>query len=360
MTVLILALLIAFGLTFFFLPHIIKIAHQKQLCDVPNERTSHTETTPSLGGIGIFAGVIFALVLCTPYAYFPNLQYILLAFFIILFIGAKDDISPISPSKKLAGQLCAAGALVLKANLLIPSFYGMFGLYELSYGFSIALSIFTIIVIINAFNLIDGINGLSASVAILISLIFGTYFYYIGQLEYAVLGFATMGSLLAFLKYNITPAKIFMGDTGSLFIGLISSILTIKFLMTQNDPVLQAAYPELVIQAVPVVAIGILILPLFDTLRVFIMRILRGRSPMSPDRNHIHHLLIDYGFSHMQATGVLVAVNTLFIAFVYYFNNIGSWILLATILFVATLMTALLKVAVRKKLKAGTKAAIGG
>lgn len=348
----------AFALTYLVIPPIIKIAVEKELYDVPGERCSHNEVTPSLGGIAIFAGVVFSIVLWTPYASFETLQYTLCAFIIIFLIGAKDDIIPLSPAKKLVGQLLAAFILVFKSNLLIPSLYGIFGVYDLPVAISIPFSIFTILVIINAFNLIDGINGLSASIGALIALTFGTFFFATDHVVLAIMGFALAGALLAFLRYNITPAKIFMGDTGSLLVGLICSILTIEFLRLHHDPVFLATYPEWTFQAVPAVAIGILIFPLFDTLRVFIMRSLRGRSPLSPDRSHIHHLLIDYGFSHMKATCILLFVNLCFILLVIYFDSLGSLALLFLTFGIALLLTGWLYYTVIRRGKAPEQPAI--
>ena len=152
------------------------------------------------------------------------------------------------------------------------------------------------------------------------------------------------GAVIAFLKYNITPAKIFIGDTGSLLVGLVCSILTIKFIELHREiPMNPYAF-----KAVPAVAIGFLILPLYDTLRVFIMRAMAGKSPLHPDRTHIHHLLIDYGFSHMQATAILVLVNIFFILLVITFQEMGSLNLLALILIIATMLTTLLYTSVQK------------
>lgn len=335
---LILSFLTAFSLTFLAIPSIIHIAKKKNLVDVPGNRTSHQEITPSLGGIGIFAGMIFSIVLWTPFKVFGDLQYILCAFIIIFLIGAKDDILPMSASRKMLGQLFAAIILVYKANIKLTSFYGIFGIQELPHMWSIFITIFTIIVIINAFNLIDGINGLSGGIGILISLVLGTWFFKVDSMGLAIIAFSMIGALLAFLRYNITPAKIFMGDTGSLLLGLVSSILIIQFIemhgVIENSP-----YK---FQAAPAAAIGILILPLFDTFRVFTTRILRGRSPFLPDRNHIHHLLIDTGLSHMQATFILILVNCFFIFLVYKFQSLGNLNLLIFIIALAILLTTIL------------------
>lgn len=152
--------------------------------------------------------------------------------------------------------------------------------------------------------------------------------------------------MIAFLKYNVTPARIFMGDTGSLLVGLICAILALKFIELHRG-MDQSPYA---VQAVPAVAIGILILPLFDTLRVFLTRIFEGRSPLSADRNHIHHLLIDCGFSHMQATTTLLLVNVIFILLVFRFQHLGTYKLLIIILILASSLTALLVIS-RKRIK---------
>jgi UDP-GlcNAc:undecaprenyl-phosphate GlcNAc-1-phosphate transferase len=341
----ILAFITSFALTYLAIPSIINLAIKKNLMDEPDDRRSHKISTPSLGGIGIFAGTLFSIILWTPFNYFGDLQYILCAFIIIFLIGAKDDIDPISPSKKFLGELFAAGILVFRANIRLTSFYGFFGIYEIPEFASILLSIFTIIVIINAFNLIDGINGLSASLGLLITSVLGTWFLLIGSIELAIVAFALGGALIAFLKYNVTPAKIFMGDTGALLLGLVCSILAIKFIELHNDMVSS----EYTFASAPSIAIAILILPLFDTLRVFVLRVYEGRSPFSPDRKHIHHILIDLGLTHMQATGVLFLTNILFIIMAVILQDVGNFSLLIIILSIALIMSLLASNLVERK-----------
>ncbi|MBK8698941.1 MAG: undecaprenyl/decaprenyl-phosphate alpha-N-acetylglucosaminyl 1-phosphate transferase [Saprospiraceae bacterium] len=331
MAIIILAFITSFSLTYLAIPSIIHLAEKKNLVDEPGDRRSHHVRTPSLGGIAIFAGMLFSIIMWTPFNYFGDLQYILCAFIIIFLIGARDDIDPISPTKKLAGEMLAAAILVFKANIKITSLYGIFGIYELNMPASVLLSIFTIIVIINAFNLIDGINGLSGSIALLISLVLGTWFFQIQRLEIAIVAFALSGSIVAFLKFNITPAKIFMGDTGALLLGLVCSILAILFIELHKD-LINSPYK---FDAAPSLAIATLILPLFDTLRVFTLRLLRKKSPFFPDRSHIHHILIDIGLTHMQATGILIVVNILFILLAFSLQHIGNLYLLITLFIIA-------------------------
>jgi len=318
----------AFTLTYLAIPSIIKIALAKNLVDDPGERSSHEVSTPSLGGIAIFAGVIFAIVMWAPTVVFSQVQYLLGAFIIIFLIGAKDDIAPVSPDKKLLAQVAAATIIVLKSNVQLHSFYGFLGVHNsLPAWVYVVVSIFTLLVLVNAFNLIDGINGLAACIGILICLVLGCWFFLVGQIEFTVVAFATVGAILAFLRYNITPAQIFMGDTGSLLIGMICAILIVKFIdFNYNLPI----GSKFRFEGGPAVAMGIMIIPIFDTLRVFITRIMRGTSPFKPDRRHIHHLLVDVGCSHMEATGILVFVNSCFILFVFSFHRMLNmhWIIL--------------------------------
>ncbi len=330
----ILSFLTAFFITWLAIPAIINIARVKGLMDEPGERRSHSTSIPTLGGIGIFAGVIFSVTFWTPFVVFSDLQYILCALIVIFLIGAKDDIVPLSPAKKFAGEILAAIILVFRADVKLTSLYGVFGIYDLPLWVSLGLSIFTIIVIINAINLIDGINGLSGSIGTVIAVTFGWWFYSINAIELAIIAFALAGALVAFLKYNYSPARIFMGDTGALLIGLVCSILAIKFIELNKG----LTHP-MAIQSVPAVAVGVMIIPLFDTLRVFTLRALKGKSPFHPDRNHIHHLLIDSGLSHMNATYILVVVNVLFILLVYKLQHIGSLPLLLLLLGLAIAMS---------------------
>ncbi len=343
----ILSFITAFAVTYFIVPSIIRVAKVKKLVDVPGDRSAHYTPTPSLGGIAIFAGTVFAITLWTPFHYFANLQYILSAMIIIFLIGAKDDILPMSPTTKLVGQIFVAFILVFRADVTIDNFYGLFGIHELYEWFSILFSIFVIILIINAFNLIDGINGLAASIGVVISLTFGTWFFLVERVELAMVAFALTGALIAFLKYNITPADIFMGDTGSMLVGFVCVILAVKCLETHNGyfavELIEKPYLEIYkMEAAPAIVIGILIIPLFDTLKVFTTRILRGRSPFMPDKTHTHHLLLDTGLSHSQATSVLVIVNIIFILIAFYLQSVGTFWLMMIIIGLAAIGSLIL------------------
>jgi UDP-N-acetylmuramyl pentapeptide phosphotransferase/UDP-N-acetylglucosamine-1-phosphate transferase len=323
-----LSIAIAFTITFLAIPVIITVAERKKLFDVPNERKIHQNPIPSLGGLGIFAGFIMACLIAIQFSVATEFQFFLAACFVIFFLGLKDDILVISPIKKFIGQVLAAFLIIYKGNVQIRSMHGFMGIHELPESFSLLLTYFTIIVIINSFNLIDGIDGLAGSLGLMSSTVFGFYFLQVGMLPYAILAFSLAGSVVAFLIFNFHPAKIFMGDTGSLLIGLINSILVVKFI----DAATVVSVPVQIL-ASPAIGFAILMVPLMDTLRVFAIRMLHRRSPFSPDRNHIHHLLLDKGLSHRAITLTLVSINLACIVAAYAFRNIGcTWIILALVL----------------------------
>jgi len=314
------ALLTSFVLTYMFIPSIIKVAKIKHLFDSPNERKSHHEVIPTLGGIGIFGGFMISLCLFAKFHPANGMRYILAALCFMFMLGAKDDIVELVANKKFIGQIFAASIIVILGDIRLTSMYGLFGISYISDPFSYVFSIVTIIFIINAFNLIDGINLLSGSIGILMAVAFGSWFFVYGFYDYAILATAMSGSILAFLKYNYTPAKIFMGDSGSLCIGLLASVLAIQFI-EQNEIVLRST-------AAPAMAIAVLIIPIFDTLRVFTMRLLAKKSPFQADRSHIHHRLIDLGMSHIHATYVLLTVNIVFIVIIYFLQSWGNLFLI--------------------------------
>jgi len=310
---------LAFLITFFAIPVIIQVAKDKKLFDEPDERKVHKTVIPTLGGLGIFAGFIIATLMGVPSSVTSELQYFAAAATVIFFLGIKDDILVLSASKKFIGQLIAAGIIIKFGGIQITNMHGFLGVHEIPHIASIVLSIFTIIVITNSFNLIDGVDGLAGSLGLLTTMVFGAYFFYAGQLTYAVMAFALAGSTIGFLLYNFSPAKIFMGDTGSLLLGLINSILVIKFINVAGNPV-----SNLPIEAAPAIGFSILMIPLFDTLRVFALRILDRRSPFSPDRTHVHHFLLDLGMSHRMVTITCVSVNMVFIAMAFFLRNLGT------------------------------------
>jgi UDP-GlcNAc:undecaprenyl-phosphate GlcNAc-1-phosphate transferase len=302
--------LTAFAIAWGSIPSIIKIAHLKNLTDVPDfKRKTHEDHTPTLGGVAIFAALLFSISFWGLDSDFFELKYFLSSLMIMFFIGIKDDLYHFVYLKKLLAQMASAFILVHFGGVRLTSLYRLFGVQDISTWASYPLSIFTITVIINAFNLIDGVNCLAAGVAAVIALFYGFWYALVGYNALALLAFCLFGALLGFMVYNRTPARIFMGDTGSLLIGLVIALLTIKFI--EYNKVNGGPYH---IRSVPAVAIAILIVPLFDLARVFFIRLRKRLPPMHADRNHIHHRLLDLGFSHMQIAATLSFTTACFIA----------------------------------------------
>jgi UDP-N-acetylmuramyl pentapeptide phosphotransferase/UDP-N-acetylglucosamine-1-phosphate transferase len=342
----ILGFLMAFGITWFTIPSIVNISKAKGLYDNPNGRTSHTKSIPTLGGIAVFVGIVLPTVIFAGTYFKFELKYIISGLIIVFFIGIKDDILIIAPLKKFAGEILAFVLIAVFADIRITNLYGLFSIEQLPYIVSILLTIFVFIIIINGFNLIDGIDGLAAGIGILTSSIFGIWFWLNGNIAFTVFSFSIAGSLLAFFYFNVFSKKnkIFLGDTGSLVTGFVLGVLACRFLqldLTSNG----VEY----IQSAPAVAIGILIVPLFDTFRVFMLRIIHGKSPFVADHQHLHHRLLRLGITHLQVTLILISVNLIFVVLCYLLQGIGIIWLTSLILGLASLMSYILLFLAKKR-----------
>ena len=332
MHLLIVSTVLAFIITLLSIPIIIEIAKSKKLFDEPDERKLHKEIIPALGGIGIFAGFIVSLLLCVP-DYAKDLGYIkyfAASAIVIFFVGLKDDIVELPAGKKFIGQLIAAGIVMQFGNIYISNMHGFLGVTEISKVASVFLTLFAFIVITNAFNLIDGVDGLAASLGIVTTLVFGIYFYWAQEMLFSIMATATCGALIAFLIYNYAPAKIFMGDTGSLLLGLLNSILVIKFISVAG-----VEGNTWSLHASPAIGFAILMVPLFDTLRVFSVRIINRKSPFSADRIHIHHYLLDLGFTHRSIMITCVTATLGFIAVAYFLRELNTTLLITILICIA-------------------------
>ena len=344
----VLGFLMAFVLTWFIIPSIVGVSKSKQLCVAPNGRTSHTGSTPTLGGIAVFIGLVLSTITVAGSHYIFELRYIIAGLIIVFFVGIKDDILIIDPYKKLAGQIFAAILIAVFADIRITNLYGLFHVQQLAYMASVLLTVFVFIVIINGFNLIDGIDGLASGIGIVTASTFGSWFWINENIPCAILSFSFAGSLIAFFCFNVfgTKNKIFLGDTGSLLIGFVIAILACRFLQFE---LVTNKFTD--IPSAPTVVCGVLIIPLFDSLRVFILRIVQGKSPFKADRQHIHHRLLQLGCTHLQSTLILLSVNIFFIVLCYLLRGIGIVWLMGVILVSASLMSYILVTYAKRKRK---------
>ncbi len=303
----------SFLMTILGLPTLIKVAKLKRLVDEPGEeRKIHHRSVPTIGGVMIFVALLFNFLFWSSFNFgsestgMVGLSLVTASLILIFFMGLKDDIIGVSPSKKLLTHVVIGVILVGIGGFQIHSFSGLFGVQELLEPISIVFSVFVYIVIVNAFNLIDGIDGLAAGYSVVAMGAFAFWFLSTGAYSEAILALAAGGSMLGFLVFNFAPARIFMGDCGSLVIGLIGYVLSVQLMNTPTESI-----PDhLILVSKEVFAMGILAYPLVDTLRVFCLRAARGISPFHPDRNHLHHRLM-MRFGTHQKTAVFVYVYSI-------------------------------------------------
>jgi UDP-GlcNAc:undecaprenyl-phosphate/decaprenyl-phosphate GlcNAc-1-phosphate transferase len=321
--------LMSFIITYFAIPKIIYFADKFRLSDVPGERASHKRTVPVFGSIAIFSGIIFSLLF---WGKLDSIQFILVSMVMVFFVGVIDDLLGLSPYKKIIGQVIAILILIYLGKIQINSMHGVLGVYELPDIIATLFTVFVVVVITNGFNLIDGVDGLASGIGVIASLGFGVMAYLMNQPDMAIIAFSLLGALLAFLKYNFHPARLFMGDSGSLFVGVILSILAINSI--RDGLVTETIhFPN----KGPLMAIVFLAIPLFDSLRVFVVRIIDGKNPLYAGREHIHHALLDLGLGHKRTAFALYLMSLLLIAVAYFLLelNINSSIaILALVSFI--------------------------
>ena len=305
------ALTMAYVISIRIYPTIIHLSHTKDLMDEPGERSMHHSKTPTLGGVGLFFTFALGMVLTGVFTPLQpqdviNVLALLGATTLLLFLGVKDDLVLVSPKKKFSGQLVATALVIFASDIRILSMEGIFGFWELPYWVSVLFTIFVFLLVVNAFNLIDGIDGLAGGLAILSATIYGVFFLGNGLQYLGMASVILIGALIGFLQYNLSKKqKLFMGDSGSLFTGFLLAYLTIAFL---NKSASGTAL-EFPIANAPIVAITVLSYPMLDTLRVFTIRIRAGRSPFSADKNHIHHRFLSLGYSHRKSSASIVLLN---------------------------------------------------
>lgn len=330
------AILTAFLITFLTIPVVINVVKKnRSLAEkASNREEGGRNEVPTLGGVAIFAGVLFSILFWIDMVQFNQMQSLLTALLVVFFVGVVDDVTTLSPRKKIVGQLLAILIVVWFNDWRITSLYGVLSIHELPYWASLLLTTFTMIVITNAFNLIDGVDGLAGGVGVVSSTAFGFLFLISGRYELATLSLLLTGSLLAFIRFNFYPAKIFMGDTGSLVIGFLLSVFAIN--IVESNIVFDSYNFDAKGSAL---AVAILIVPLYDTLRIFIIRAVKGKSPFAPDKNHIHHNLADLGFGHRRITLYLCLVNVMFIALVIGFRDLGVNYIFLILLSIATIIS---------------------
>ncbi len=325
----------AFVITLITIPPIITLIKKYRFYDLPNDRKLHASPIPTMGGIAIIAGMMISLFLWFP---FNNATAQISFFFsitVLFGLGIMDDLRDLSAKYKFLVQAGLA-AIIALSGIRITSFDGLFGLYEIPLMAQYTLTMIAIVGVTNAFNLIDGIDGLAGGLGFMSLVTLGLFLTMNGDIQTALVAFALAGGMLAFLYFNFNPARIFMGDTGSLVLGFVVAVLCIRLLQVN------AAVANPVLPHAPVFVLGIVLIPVFDTLRVFAVRIWNGRSPFQADKTHIHHLLTNAGYSHGFAAKMICFIHGFILMEVYWLRTVRQeWILLillAIMLFAVVLL----------------------
>lgn len=341
------AAITSFVISFLIVPVIIKYSLKKNLLDIPGRRKIHKKVTPSMGGIAIFCGFFISSLIWIDFSMWSEIKFILVALFVIFFIGVRDDLVPLRAVLKLIGQILAASLLIFLFDLRLGSLYGIFGVTDLPDGVSYILTIFTIIIITNSFNLIDGLDGLAGSIAIIALFCLGAWFYLIGDSTFAILSYTMLGAILAFLIFNWEPSEVFMGDTGALVIGMLLAILAIHFINVNYALPIDSPYKFM--SSIGTAAC-ILIIPLVDTSRIIMLRLLKGKSPFKPDKSHIHHAIMRLGKTHSQTTLILAGVHIFYVAMAVIIRDLTDRYVLLTVVGLAIGLSVTLDRLILKRL----------
>jgi len=322
----------AFVVAMVSIPPVIMLVNKYRLHDIPDTRKEHLIPTPTLGGIAIVAGMAISLAFWFPFSFTNEIVTFFFSIIVLFAMGITDDLKDLSAKYKFIVEIALASLIAL-SGIRITTFGGLFGLNDLPITAQYTFTILAVVGITNAFNLIDGIDGLAGGLSFMSLVTLGLFLTISGDKSFALIGFALAGGVLAFLYFNMNPAKIFMGDTGSLVLGFVIAILCTRLIQINSisaQPLLKTA---------PLFALGMVLIPVFDTIRVFGLRIWKGQSPFDPDRTHIHHLLTNAGFSHGITSKIICVIHGFILIEVYWLKELRPEFVLCMLLAAMTIVT---------------------
>lgn len=328
------AFLLAFVISHLSNKPLIRVVREKRFFDNPNDRSSHKSATPTLGGLMIYISTIIALSIYGSFFSSGNLLLLLGCITWLFLIGIYDDLTSASAAKKALIQLIASLFIIIISDVRIDSLFGIFGVDTLNYWVSIIFTVFIYLLIINAYNLIDGIDGLSAGHSVMVCLAFSYIFFNFSNILLTV-SVILIGAILPFLRYNLSnKKKIFMGDSGSIVIGFLISYLSVNYLNVASFNNTANA---------PVIIGSILFFPLMDTLRIFFIRIfVHKKSPFVADNNHLHHKFLELGFNHKQTTAIIILLNILIVIFAFNLPEVNINLQIVLLVLFGTIMFSLI------------------
>jgi UDP-GlcNAc:undecaprenyl-phosphate/decaprenyl-phosphate GlcNAc-1-phosphate transferase len=325
----------SFLVGFMVTPIVISVLKKANIGDVPGGRKIHKKLTPSMGGISFVVATFITLAIWIWQFPLPDIRFLLGAIALMFIVGLRDDMVELKAKHKLAGQFVAVLITVIAGDIRIREFHGFLGIEELPILISYGFTAFVLLALTNAFNLIDGLDGLASTVAAISLSFLGVWFSIQGLESYAVLSFSLLGGVMAFLIFNWHPAKIFMGDTGSLTLGFALGSLVVAFIVN-NAALPEAAFLKLK----PTFSAGVVLMiyPLYDMARVFARRISKGKPPMMADKSHVHHFLLRMGLKHNEVALILGILQLSLILLVFAFSSFSDNIVLPIISAVVLLL----------------------
>ncbi|RZK51697.1 MAG: undecaprenyl/decaprenyl-phosphate alpha-N-acetylglucosaminyl 1-phosphate transferase, partial [Pedobacter sp.] len=337
---------VAFSISIAGIPSIIQTALKYRLFDTSEGyRKNHRIQVSSLGGVAIFCSFTIAILLFATTVNYQKANFLITSCIILFALGLKDDLYGVSPRTKFMLQITVATILVILGNFRLTSFYGVFFIWETNMLWGSLFSMVVIIFVNNAFNLIDGVDGLAGTLGLISTLAFGIFFAIADAYAYAFIAFAMFGAIAGFLVFNYAPAKIFMGDTGSLIVGLVCVILAIKFIELNK----LGSKPDPNFYSAPAIAVAVMLVPIFDSLRIFFIRIIHKKSPFAGDRNHVHHRLQSLGLNANKIVIVLAIFNIVMIGLALAMQNWGNFALISVLIAICVLSNALLTYIIGKR-----------
>ena len=337
-----------FVISYLSLETVYWVSKKKNLMDDPEERSSHVTRIPTLGGVAVYLSILSTIMCFGTFFNTNTMMMFLASISILLFLGLKDDLLVLSPRKKFLIQILVGLLFVMSTDIRITSLFGLFQIYTIPYLHSVAFSLFVIVLIINAFNMIDGIDGLAAGFGVLATFLLSILHYFENQIGLGVIGFSIVGSLIAFLRLNLSERrKMFMGDTGSMIVGFCIAILVINFLKSS-----EINEDSMFHESAPVIALSILFFPLLDTFRVFMLRIFKYKtSPFRADRNHIHHYFLNYLQGHIKVSILLISLNLITIVCSFFMRFLVIEYYLGVMIFIGINLYLLSFLFIRRFLK---------
>lgn len=287
-------------------PYILKVAKTKGIVDNPDARKLQRVPIPVMGGMVVVFGIVTGLMGLNLFGGFDGMFPIITSIIVILVVGLIDDMISMSPRARFVVEIALVLFIMFSTGNQLNDFHGLWGVYSVPDYISVPLTVIACVGIINAINLIDGVDGYSSGYSMVSCILFGTMFYALGDIKMMALAAVVAISLVPFFMHNVFGklSKMFIGDAGTLSLGIIFSVLVIDILSTK-------VIDESSNLGLVAFTMAVLCTPVFDTVRVMVSRIMKGKSPFNPDKTHLHHLFIELGFSHIGTTMSIISMNLL-------------------------------------------------